>query len=376
MSNNKTSLELQIIEKSQEISTDSYSMSVGELISMYRDEELNIHPAFQRLFRWTNEQKSKFIESILLGIPIPSIFVAQNDDGTWEIVDGLQRLSTIFQLVGVLQNVEGERCEPLILSRTQYLPSLKDKHWGDLSEKEDENVLPSSTRLEIKRSRLDVNIVLKKSDAAAKYELFQRLNTGGSQATDQEIRNCMLVMMNRDFFEWFSDLGSFEPFRECIPLTDRALDEQYHLELVTRFLVFRQIEDAQLKDLTELGTFLTAQIISMAQSEFDYAEADRAFKQTFGALAQALGESVFKKYYPEKRKAQGPMLISNFEVLGIGLGYYSGQEGYEPDIEQIENVHNTLWDAHKEFATATGSGIRASTRIPVTVCLGRELFGD
>jgi uncharacterized protein with ParB-like and HNH nuclease domain len=83
-------LDEEIQQKGKEISTDAYGMSIGELVSLYRNGELDIHPAFQRYFRWTGEQKSRFIESLLLGIPIPSIFVSQTEKGKWDVVDGLQ----------------------------------------------------------------------------------------------------------------------------------------------------------------------------------------------------------------------------------------------------------------------------------------------
>ena len=91
-----------------EVHSDGYPMSIGELINLYRDSELDIHPEFQRYFRWSDEQKSKLIESILLGIPIPSIFVSQREDGVWDVIDGQQRLSTIFELVGELRGADGQ----------------------------------------------------------------------------------------------------------------------------------------------------------------------------------------------------------------------------------------------------------------------------
>lgn len=70
-------LQQEIDQKQKEIVTDGYPMSIGELMSLYKEGELDIHPKFQRTFRWSNGQKTKLIESILLGIPIPSIFVSQ-----------------------------------------------------------------------------------------------------------------------------------------------------------------------------------------------------------------------------------------------------------------------------------------------------------
>jgi len=87
----------EIKTKAKEIHTDAYPMSIGELMTIYRDKDLDIHPEFQRFFRWSELQRAKFIESILLGIPIPSLFVSQRDDGVWDVVDGVQRLSTIFE---------------------------------------------------------------------------------------------------------------------------------------------------------------------------------------------------------------------------------------------------------------------------------------
>ena len=85
------SLQEEIDKARGDIKTDAYPMSIGEWINLYRDEELDIHPEFQRFFRWNPGQKSRFIESILLGIPIPPIFVAQTTKGIWDVVDGLAK---------------------------------------------------------------------------------------------------------------------------------------------------------------------------------------------------------------------------------------------------------------------------------------------
>jgi uncharacterized protein with ParB-like and HNH nuclease domain len=78
------------------VTTDSYQMSIGEIVNMYKDGELIISPVFQRLFRWGLSQKSRLIESILIGIPLPSIFVYEMPNGKWELVDGPQRVSTLL----------------------------------------------------------------------------------------------------------------------------------------------------------------------------------------------------------------------------------------------------------------------------------------
>ncbi len=104
-------LENEVREHSQEVHTTEMKMSIGEIINLYRDKELIIRPEFQRLFRWEVEQKSRLIESILIGIPIPPIFVQQRKDGVWEIIDGLQRVSTILEFVGVLKDKKPQPLE-------------------------------------------------------------------------------------------------------------------------------------------------------------------------------------------------------------------------------------------------------------------------
>jgi hypothetical protein len=170
------SLQEEIDQTRQEIKTDSYSMSIGELISLYEQGEIDIHPDFQRFFRWSNQQKSTFIESILLGIPIPSIFVSQRDDGIWDVVDGLQRLSTIYEFVGILNPNDTDEYQPFVaLEATTYLPSLQGKKWNDPND--EHNSLNQAQRLLIKRANINLVIIANTNDSQGKYELFERFHS-------------------------------------------------------------------------------------------------------------------------------------------------------------------------------------------------------
>ncbi len=347
-------------------------MSIGELINLYRDDELDIHPEFQRFYRWTDEQKSRLIESILLGIPLPSIFVSQRADGVWDVVDGLQRLSTIFELVGILKDVEGTQLPPLVLRKTKYLPSMEGKKWDD----DDPSLAIGSTnQLIIRRSKIDVKIILRESSESSKYELFQRLNTAGSQLSDQEIRNVVLMMVNPGAYEWISELSNDERFQECIALSDRAKQEQYDMELVTRFLVFRSIEEDDLNSIGDIGEFLTDKITELAQdSRFDeFKETEEyAFRQTFSLLASTLSERSFHRFDVTKAKHLGGFLISAFEPIALGIGHNIDRyaTGKTPNIEQAVSE---LWRS-EQFQRNSGGGVRASTRVRSNIPLGRQLF--
>jgi uncharacterized protein with ParB-like and HNH nuclease domain len=91
----------EIVNAQRQVRTDAYQMSIGEIVSMYDSHEIVIDPEFQRLFRWKIGQKSRLIESLLLGIPLPSIFVFEKENGSWELIDGLQRISTVFGLAPI-----------------------------------------------------------------------------------------------------------------------------------------------------------------------------------------------------------------------------------------------------------------------------------
>src|SRR5882724_10336348 len=197
-------LQQEIDKTRAEIRTDGYPVSIGEWMSIYEKRELDIHPEFQRFFRWSLRQKSRLIESLLLGIPIPQIFVAQRPDGVWDVVDGLQRLSTIFEFTGILLDENDAPVPPLALEATTYLRGLQGRRWEDIDHPDES--LTVAQRLLIKRAKIGVSIVLKESDELAKYELFQRLNTGGSMLSDQEVRNSILVMMNRELYKWIRNL--------------------------------------------------------------------------------------------------------------------------------------------------------------------------
>lgn len=118
-------LDEQVDRLRKEIKSDRLSMSIGELAGLYERSELDIHPKFQRFLRWSDHQKTRLIESILLRIPIPPIFVAQDPDGKWDVVDGVQRLGTVFQFLGLLKDVEGNPRTALVLLATKLLPDLE-----------------------------------------------------------------------------------------------------------------------------------------------------------------------------------------------------------------------------------------------------------
>lgn len=344
------------------IKTDSYSMSIGEIINLYKEGDLKLNPAFQRLYRWEDDQKTKFIESILLGIPIPEIFVAQKSDGKWDIVDGVQRISTLLQLTNDLPGYP-----PLKLEETKYLPSLEGFTW---------NELPMDIKRIIRRSKLGINIILTENSISSQYELFQRLNTGGLHLEDQEIRNCLLIMLNNDFYEEINKLKEYHNFKECLTIKKEKMKADYHMELIIRYLIAKiNIVDYSNYQVSKdkLSYFIDNEITRIIEEEkFDFTEDIKVFKECFDLLNDRLGKNSFKKYNHSSQKFEGPFSVPAFESILPGLA---------ENIDSIkklsqEEFKQKIIDIYKEpkFEKFSGRGVKAITRFRRLTEFSKEYF--
>lgn len=353
-------MENEIKQSRQEIISDGYEMSIGEIINLYREEEIIINPEFQRLFRWDLTRKTRFIESLLLGIPIPPIFVFQNEDGVWELIDGLQRLSTIFEFVGELRQQDGTVAEPSILEGTSYLPSLANKKW-ESSEDGSEDGIGRAQQLQIKRARIRIEILQRESEPKAKYELFQRLNTGGAMLSEQEVRNCVAVMLDVGFHRWLVSCAESLDFRETIDQTDYALEKQSATELALRFFAFRTVPYTPGLDVHE---YLDRALIELATSgEFDREQESEVFNGTFRLLKQALGSKAFKRW--NGSSFTGQFLMSVFEVMATGVSKNLSRIQTLPNDQPKNSIvqrAKDLW-CDPVFQANSGAGVRGTTRL-------------
>lgn len=351
------------INKSRKsIKTDGYAMSIGELINLYRDGDLKLDPAFQRLFRWNDEQKTKLIESIIIGIPIPQIFVAQKNDGSWHVVDGVQRVSTILQLHGLLKGKN-----PLTLTNCKYIPSFEGLSWDRV---------PEQTQRELKRSRIDVQIILTQNSDESQYELFQRLNTGGTELSPQEVRNCLILMVQPAFYNKLDELKGYDNFKDTLTLKEHAFEKEYHMELIIR--MFTGLSDGinysgdhgSISSIV-IDDFFDKEAIRIPK-ERDIIELEDVFKRTFDKLKSCLGRQSFLKYDSYKKDFVGAFNVSVFEMLSVGVAY---------NIDKIENVGNTelknkIIELHEnhEVSNNLSRGTRAIQRFKALTEFSKKFF--
>jgi len=359
----------QIEARSKEIHTDGYGMSIGEVISMYKDGDLDIHPEFQRIFRWDMGQKSRLIESILLGIPIPPIFVSQRDDGVWDVIDGVQRLSTILQFLGSYRDHEDKLVEPEPLLATEYLPDLESYRWQ--SKSEGDKAFTLSMQRDFKRSKLEFRIIRKESDKNAKYDLFQRLNSG-SQLSPQEARNCLLVMLNPEMYSEIDDLSRSESFTNTVPLSDQKENQAYRQELVLRFFSQRSYRGGNAELRAEYGEYLTDWLRHVAARKDWRSEIDPSvFRACFGAIDRALGEDAFRRF--DGRRHLGPFSISGFEFITSGLA--ANIDRWKDRPEALSTKIDSIWSA-PEFRDNSGTGVSPRRRVPRLILRARTYFDE
>lgn len=345
-------LQNEIEEKRNSLSTDRLDMSYGEIISMYQNGDLIINPEFQRLFRWNNYQKTRFVESILLGIPTPPIFVAEDKEGKWELVDGLQRLSTIISFFGLLKGPSEEK-NKWTLEKAPLISSLEGINI---------DTLPLLFQRNIKRAYCRVEIIKWDSNIDMRYELFNRLNTGGSSLTEQEIRNCIFRGNGNEFNNFIRDLADIPQFIELADISSKKKDELYLDELVLRFLSLKD-------DYNSMNDNLSEHMTNFMEEETKYHNLSYEFeKQNFINiinLLYQLGPDVFKATNKQ---------FSSAIYDGIMVATNKFYEKYKDDIISLKSKIKSLKE-NEEYKSNMGSNSGGKGRVQKRISIAIEIFG-
>lgn len=365
-------LEEEIEASINDIKTDGYRMSIGEIANLYKDNDLIIFPEYQRYFRWNETQKSDLIESIILGIPVPPIFVAQDSTGKWDVIDGLQRISTIMEFMGILRQRESEELyEPSRMIATKFLPSLEGKYWNKKGDPN--NSLAEEVRRKFKRRKLDLVIIDSTSNPTAKYELFQRLNTNGSELTAQEIRNCLMLMINKEFYSHVVEMAESDIFKRIIDISDKNKQEQFEKDLITRYLVARNSNLEKINSHEDIKKFLTEQIIILMNDPgIDMEKEKSDFINAITILDKVLKEDSFKKYYEDKLEFEGSFSLSSYESILCGISQNTNLWDDEEKLKRkIISIYND-----QNYKDATIRGKRPVLRFKELTDFSKRYFSN
>lgn len=206
--------ELQPI-KDRKLLTNKADRSIPDLLAMIDGSKLNLQPDYQRNFVWKNKQQSKFIESLILGIPVPTIFINENEDSTYEVIDGQQRLTTCYRFWN----------NELKLTGLETLTELNGLRFVDL----DEDI---TDVLKYNRT-LSVVSILKDSSVEIKFDIFQRLNEGAVKLNAQELRN---VVYRGKVIEFLEDLSKNTQFSTVLNPKSNTVIRKIDQEIILRML--------------------------------------------------------------------------------------------------------------------------------------------
>ena len=359
-------LEQEVSDERKRLSSDRLDISFGELINLYKNEELIIRPEYQRLFRWSHKQKTALIESILLSIPIPPIFVAEDKNGVWELVDGLQRVSTFISFFGDLESNVSEiqyriNSDDDLDSEVEEREELTDisNKWileegGLIKSLEGFNIdnLPVNLKINLKRAVCRVEILRGESSTSMKYELFKRLNSGGSKLTPQEIRNAIYRGVNPKLNELLLSISQRQVFKNLTQLSHGKLNELYDQDLILRFFAFYNNVD-NINENTEnfLNSFMEKTVENV---QFEYDLYESMFMQSL-ELINLLGDD---KVFRNERNFFVP---ANFESVLIGLA--QNIEKYTSNLELLRLKINELkTDESFRRYSRSASNSRSRTR--------------
>lgn len=307
-----SSLEL----NSQKLTTTSLDLSFNEIASMYSENELNINPEFQRVFRWSEGARSRFIETLLLELPVPPIYVVEDEDGRYQLIDGLQRISSYLHFRG-------------LLSAPHFDPPIKPGDKLELSDcdivKELNGItydsLGTTLQLRIKRAFVRVEVIRKSSDPRFKYHLFKRLNTGGIPLTNQQLRNCTARMLDETFLDFIHELSENSDFKACIDnLTEEQVLGSFDEELVLRFFALKNNINRFKHDVADFLTEYLEEVSDpIAPANFDYDTEREIFNKTFEVFNKSWGNGIFSRTkQKDTNTLSRSFMIYHFESISIG----------------------------------------------------------
>lgn len=322
------------------IRVDPKSFSLRNILDMIDDEELDLAPDFQRMRVWTPEQKSLLIESILLRIPLPAFYFSSNDEGVMQVVDGVQRLSTIHEFV---------RKKSFPLLHLEYL----DQKLGGLSFSDLEGTIWAKR---INNTQIIVNVIDPQTPTRVKFDIFKRINTGGTPLKAQEIRHCMSGKRSRDLLKRLTGLKSFNE------ATGGRISG--HIRMADRELVLRWVAFTILSDLDDYGGDEIASLEDLLNVTTDRIDSDESIdlniliKQFDHAMTLAyelFGKHTFRKWMLGDNHRY-PLNKALFETLSVPLGQIGSAKNLVNKKKQLQEQFRTLCSEDYFFISSISAG--------------------
>lgn len=282
-------------KKQRELVTSVVDYNLGALSQLVADGTINLSPKYQRRFRWDTERQSRLIESFLMNVPVPPIFLNEDGYGQYSVIDGKQRLNAIVDF----------------FSGKLELTGLKIFH--DINHKTIRE-LPQKLQAVVKtRPTIRAIIILRQSDKDVKFQVFQRLNTGGVRLNPQEIRNSAYPGYLNDTILELSEDRSFHSLLGIKNKNRSTIyQEMRDAEFVLRYFTFRDNWYDFKGSMKRLMDEFMADNQNMKKEVVDQLRAD--FLATIKTVHAGLGEYAFRRWMPDKNKWRSQIIASVFDA--------------------------------------------------------------
>jgi len=318
-------------------------------------QEMELAPEFQRRARiWDPVRKCRLIESLLLRIPLPVFYVAEEKNETWVVVDGLQRLTTIHDFAKNLFSLAG----------LEYLTHLHDKNF---------NALPRNMQRRIEETELVINVIEAGTPDEVMINIFKRINTAGVPLTGQEIRHALNKGMARDYL---AKLAASDAFRKATNGSVKD-DRMAARECVLRFIAFRLTKPEQYLT-NDLDGFLNKAMRALnGMNEEERANWSVDFERAMQAATDIFANDAFrKKYSDDPGVRRNPISKALFEVWGVNLAQRSDNELNQliQKRDQVRSKFVSLMRNDRGFDEAVSYATGVPERVKKRFSAVRELI--
>lgn len=334
-------------------------MSVEALLNRASRNMLDLQPDFQRRWGvWDATRQSRLIESLLLRIPLPVIYAAENQDERWEVVDGIQRLSTIARFV----NPDIVGSAPLVLSGLEFLRDYEGRTFEDLGDR---------LKLRLLETELQVHLIRRDTPSEVKFNVFKRINTGGVQLSAQEIRHAITPGSARLVLEEWAEEPDF------LRATDYAIKptRMDDRELVLRFLAFliRGPMEYKSADMDKFLIGAMTEVNGLGDAELE--RAHKAFVRAMRSAYRIFGNDAFRKRFREKDNRK-PISKALFETVAVNLAILP-DEALDTLIDRAADVKAGLMGliGNRDFEAAVSQGTADIGKVRRRFADVHELFG-
>lgn len=345
-----------IPKETRKLHQQSYDKSVEDLNNMMikEDPKIKLDPDYQRNYLWDNKKSSLLIESILLNVPIPVIYLSENEDSSWDVIDGLQRLTSIKRFYN----------DEFTLRGLEILDELDGKKYSKL---------PPKARRIIDNGMIRVVVLLNETHPEIKYDIFMRLNRGSVKLNEQELRNCLY---RGSFTTSLKDIRNNNQFLNLLNIKEPH-NRYVDMEIILRFFAIHKNYDVDTNELSYPGA-MKPFINNYMKENMDLSD-DRIenlkqlFDETINKIFITFGEKAFFRITDDNNNVEKRMNRSLIDVLMLVFSRKTIDDCIK-NKDKYKNILKELCTKNSIFIDSITQGTSDRKKIKNRLEIGLDSF--